>query len=103
MKPTGITILKQLLITFSIEVVIALACLIQSSSMTGYSVECPELYLKSSLLFKQKVILHTMKAFERFEGRKEKTTLKQEFNLIESLMSWICNNIQSYTRSSSST
>lgn len=39
-RHSNVTNLKQLLITFSIEVVIDLACLIQSSSsMTGYSVE----------------------------------------------------------------
>lgn len=98
MKPAGITILKQLLITFSINVVIALACLIQSSSMTGFGIESPELYLMSSPLLKQKVILLTIRAFERFEDRKEKTTLEPGFNLTESRMSWICNNIQPYTR-----
>lgn len=39
MKVIGIIILKQLLITFSIDVVIALVCLVQSSSITGSSIK----------------------------------------------------------------
>lgn len=87
MKPTGITILKQLLITFPIHVTIALACLIQSSSITGSSIEIPELYLNSSSFLMQKVILHTIRVFERFEDREERTTLEQDFKFTKSLVS----------------